>query len=200
VEVTRERQEVDVPLKAKRAVLEVKASRPGLELFVDGKKVGTLPQTVGKLRPGEHDVRVAARGFTPFEQRVKLEPGETFVLEPVLALATRFARIELGKNAEGASVTLVSSHGSRAIERFPFELDLAVGESARLRAHKPGFVPVEFPVAFPSGAVEEVFVIDFVQRAAVAPVATERGKQRSDAPPRQGLASPAGRVLSKSSR
>ena len=55
----------------------------GGEVFIDGKRVGVtpLPAPIGKLAPGPHVVRVAARGYAPFEDRVEVRFQKTTRVE-----------------------------------------------------------------------------------------------------------------------
>ena len=55
----------------------------GGEVLVDGKRVGTtpLPAPVTRLEPGAHVVRVAARGYSPFEEQVEVRFQKTTRVE-----------------------------------------------------------------------------------------------------------------------
>ena len=72
-----------VPSKAPRAragEVEVSSSASGSVVFVDGRRIGPAPQTIG-LEAGAHSVRVEKEGFQLFEREVQIVPGRTLQLE-----------------------------------------------------------------------------------------------------------------------
>ncbi len=56
--------------------LEVSAGTPGAELFVDGRRVGTLPlRRPVRLAPGPHQLSLEKAGHLPRATRVEVAPG-----------------------------------------------------------------------------------------------------------------------------
>ncbi len=77
------------PSKAPRAragEVEVSSSASGSVVFVDGRRIGPAPQTIG-LEAGAHSVRVEKEGFQRFEREVQIVPGRTLQLEARLERA-----------------------------------------------------------------------------------------------------------------
>lgn len=55
-------------------VLQIQASAPGAQVWVDNEPVGEAPLTQ-YLTEGEHMIRVAADGFNPFVRKVRIRAG-----------------------------------------------------------------------------------------------------------------------------
>ena len=68
------------PPRSREGEVQVSSSAPGSLVFVDGRRIGSAPQTVG-LEAGAHHIRVEKEGFQPFEREVQIVPGRTLALE-----------------------------------------------------------------------------------------------------------------------
>ena len=68
------------PPRARAGEVEVSSSASGSVVFVDGRRIGPAPQTIG-LEAGAHSVRVEKEGFQLFEREVQVVPGRTLQLE-----------------------------------------------------------------------------------------------------------------------
>ena len=74
---------VDIGLRPKPAQLKVQAEF-GAELFVDGRRVGTLPREAVSITAGQHFLSVIRRGRIPFNQELTLNRDQRVVLDVAL--------------------------------------------------------------------------------------------------------------------
>src|SRR5204863_338916 len=92
-------------------LLSVHSNLPRAMVSIDGAEVGTAPQERRRVSAGEHSVLVRLDGYKQFEQKVRVDPGQTATgritggagsipnLVPVdasVAVRTLFARTEIG--------------------------------------------------------------------------------------------------------
>jgi serine/threonine-protein kinase len=122
---------------------------PGdLTLFVDGKKIGPLPQRLDDLTPGKHTLRATGGDrFEDWEQTIELERGQIKALEPIkLAVRKGIARISAGDNAADADVML----DGKPI-KLPFNSELDGKKPHMLTASADGFKPFEKEFSFEPG-------------------------------------------------
>lgn len=120
--------------------IEVQTSVPNLQLYVDGRRIGSLPRKVMGLPPGEHTLIVSGGdNFTTEERRIQLDPNQTLVindLQPKLKAGT--LELRAGENAAGARVTLDGTHVS-----LPYTGQLEPGRTYQLKATRDGYLPFE---------------------------------------------------------
>lgn len=60
------------------ALLQVTSNPSGAEISIDESKSGSAPFSV-RLAPGEHHVVVKKLGFSTWDKRISIFPGESFV-------------------------------------------------------------------------------------------------------------------------
>lgn len=168
--------------------LSVHAEGSGLKLFVDGKEIGPLPQTLSDLAPGDHQVKIdGGDRYEVFEKTVTITPDQAVSLEPKLKVKKGLATIKPGTNADGAHVVLVSSSASgterRPVPQLPLAVEVPVDKPYSIVANKRGFQDFEQRLEFEDGKAERTFVIDMVPalsggdaatHVAAAPVAPAR--------------------------
>ena len=147
-----------------------------LTLFINGVGLGTLPQELSDLDPGEYLVRVTgSERFAPFEEQVRLERGDAKTLGPVALRVVRgLARVELGKTAVGARVWLVSSKKRQRLPQLPWDGDIDTDRPYRLVASKAGFPDYEQPVEFKPGEPSRTFVVEFGRGATTEALGSAR--------------------------
>jgi hypothetical protein len=120
--------------------IDVRTTIPNLQLYVDGRRIGSLPRKVMGLPPGEHTVVISGgETFTAEERRIHLDPNQTLViddLQPKLKSGT--LELVAGDNADGARVTL---DGRRLT--LPQRLTLEPDRTYVLAATKDGYEPFE---------------------------------------------------------
>jgi hypothetical protein len=143
--------------------LRVLGAGDDLALFINGVELGTVPQELSDLDPGEYVVRVTGNErLAPFEERVRLERGDAKTVGPVALRVLRgLARIEPGKNAVGAQVWLVSGTERQRLPRLPWEVDIDTAKPYRLVASRPGFPDYDRPIEFEPGTPGRTFVVEF---------------------------------------
>ncbi len=119
--------------------IDVQTSIPNLQLYVDGRRMGSIPRKVMGLPPGEHTLVVSGgEHFTTEERRIQLEPNQTLTiddLEPKLKSAT--LKLLAGDNANGARVTLDGDEVT-----LPYKSQLEPGRRYVLTASRDGYEPL----------------------------------------------------------
>lgn len=89
------KSEVAVVLRGQQARLRIESRTPNAVVLVNGSPAGPAPAEKS-VAPGEHVVRAEADGFRPFEQKVRLGPGESLVVHADLAPVGRVTRTASG--------------------------------------------------------------------------------------------------------
>jgi eukaryotic-like serine/threonine-protein kinase len=147
--------------------IRVVAKGSGLRLSVDGKDVGPLPQELKDMTPGDHVVSISGSDrYAPFEQHVTVQQNQMTTVEPKLKVIKGLARIELGDNAEGAKVLLLSGNDRRPIPKLPMNLDIATNQVWTIEATKKGYDKFEQKLTFEDGEAEKTFKINMVATSA----------------------------------
>jgi serine/threonine-protein kinase len=147
---------LQAPLVVAPTGLDIPASAPGLELSVDGRIHGTLPQRVLDLTPGEHVLRVSGGDrYRDQEKTVNVIEGQVLSLQP-FALEVKRGRaiIEAGSNADDAVVKL----DGRTI-RLPHAVDLDASKKHTITATREGYETFEQEVTFEAGKAERTFIV-----------------------------------------
>lgn len=145
--------------------IEVETTIPNLQLYVDGRRVGSLPRKVMGLAPGEHTVTVTGGdNFTTEERRIQLEPNQTLNirdLQPRLKSGT--LELIAGQNAKGARVTIDGNEVT-----LPYRGQLEPGRVYRVLAQRDGYQPVTRDVTFDASTPTLKVPVDFDEAAATA--------------------------------
>ncbi len=138
----------------KAGALRIGAGASDLTLYVDGKRVGKLPQEVSGLAAGKHWIKLdPADGTAAIEKTVNVIPGETVDVEPKAAKRDKaLVTIRLAPGSEGASVTLDDAF----LLDFPAELELDPNSAHTLSATKPGFEDFSMQVQVEEGESEKL--------------------------------------------
>jgi hypothetical protein len=132
-----------------------------VRLFVDGKEFGTLPQEVRDLAAGDHHLRlVSSNLYKPEDRTVTIVENQISDLGQVaLKVARGRATFVLGKNAQGAKVTLVSDSDRRTVGSFPITVELDTSKQWTLEASKSGYEDFSQALLFDDGEAERTFTI-----------------------------------------
>ena len=69
---------------ADTALLEISSNPAGADIEIDGKAAGNAPFSV-RLTPGEHHVIVRKAGFSTWDKRISISPGESLVSVQLIA-------------------------------------------------------------------------------------------------------------------
>jgi hypothetical protein len=101
--------------------LKVVSPVPEAVVFIDGENVGQVPQT-REVSAGEHFVVVQQKGYKTFEQKIRIEPGQTMT---VTAELKAIGALQVLSNPAGAQVYI----NGELIGPTPLRLDdLDAGE------------------------------------------------------------------------
>jgi serine/threonine protein kinase len=142
----------------------------GVELFVDGKEIGPLPQEIKDLSAGSHRVLVKGSDrYAQEERTITLAPNEisdlgTVVLKVLRGLATFDVR------TPGTKVTLVSGKERRQLTDFSQPVEIETSKNWTIEATKTGYDDYKQPIGFEDRA-ERTFVIELAEHAKPAPIA-----------------------------
>jgi serine/threonine-protein kinase len=143
---------VSAPKEEAVAVLKATSNQQGIKLVVDGKDIGTLPQELKGLTPGEHSVVFEGGDrYAPQKTTVVVGPNETKTLDPVSLKVTKGAATFDVKTA-GAALALVASDERRALTDYSRPIDVDTSKSWTLEATKAGYKTLKLPITFEDSA------------------------------------------------
>jgi serine/threonine-protein kinase len=134
--------------------MRVPAAETPLTLFIDGKRVGKLPQEVSGLSASKHWIKLDPEDGSPaIEKAVTVLPGEIVDVEPKPAKREKaLVTIRLSRGSEGAQVTFDDAF----LLDFPAELELEPGTAHTLVATKPGYENLSLDVQVAEGETEKL--------------------------------------------
>lgn len=130
---------------ADHGTLKVVSMVPEAQVFIDGAAVGKVPQEK-KLAAGEHPVVVRLDGYKQFEQKVRVEPGQTVTVQANLKPVGRLRILSTPAQAE------VILNGLPA-GRTPLDQEVEVGETV-VRIEMAGFQPFEQTLTIEGGKTQ----------------------------------------------
>jgi hypothetical protein len=184
--------------EVKAGGLRIPAGPADLTLYVDGKRVGKLPQNVSGLSGGKHWIKLDPEdGSDSIEKSVTIVPGQTVQVDPKAAKREKaLVTIRLSPGSEGASVTLDDAF----LLDFPAELELDPKSSHTLSATKPGYEDFSMEVQLDDGESEKLIEVALTPidgasppvrrarpKAAKRPAAAKSAPSTTVADPTQGL-------------
>ena len=145
------------------------AGQSGITLHVDGKEVGTLPQTLATLRPGEHELR-----FVGSERQATLTRTVTVLPYRIEDLGE--IKLEVIKGSAtfefvttGIAARLVPAEGEAReidegmLEDRKFTVDIDTSKAWKLEACLAGYEFFELPISFADGQAEKTFKVELVE-------------------------------------
>lgn len=159
--------------------LRVTSKQAGVRLSLDGKLLGTLPQELHDVAPGEHKLQFSAgERYGTVERTVTVSGTElTDVGDVVLPVVKGKATIQLG--TPSAKVYLVSGSNRREVPQFPISIELDPREHWQLEAKKDGFADYVLPIGFEDGDAEKNIVVTLEPKSAAS---TARAATATPAP------------------
>lgn len=136
---------------ADQGTLKVVATLPEAEVFIDGANVGKVPQEK-KLSAGEHLVLVRLPGHKAYEQKVRIEAGQTVTVQADLKAV---GRLRILSTPTGAAVLVngMPAKDDEGREKTPLDLEVETGETV-VRIEMPGFIAFERTVNIEGGKTE----------------------------------------------
>jgi hypothetical protein len=150
--------QLQAPVVTAPTGLDLPASSAGLTLYVDGKAMGSLPQKILDITPGEHLLRISGgERYVDEEKTVNVVEGQVLSLQPFsLKVKKGRATIEAGDNAEGAVVKLDGT-----VIKLPHSADLSADKKHTISATLEGFEDFEQEITFEDGKAEATFSVKF---------------------------------------
>ena len=135
-----------------------------VQLFVDGQSRGNVPQEIGRLAPGEHQIVIeGGERYHSFKTRVMVEAGKMVSLAPKLKVKKGRVTIQPGPDADEAKIELVCGDQRRPAPKQVF--DIAPEPPCKVVAAKDGFEPFEQPIQFNDGEADRLIKVDLVPGA-----------------------------------
>lgn len=161
----------------------------GIKLFVDGKEVGTLPQSLVDLSPGSHALRFAKDDrYQTLEKTVNVVPDKVEDLGTVtLGVIKGRATFEL--QTRGVLMTLVSSDGKKErLDEAKFKdgkhtMDLDATKQWQLEVTKLDHEDLTIQVSFEDGEGDKTFPIKLREKQKPG---EKKGDGSADKPPVPG--------------
>ena len=130
---------------ADQGLLKVVSTVPEAEVFIDGAAVGRVPQEK-KLSAGEHPVVVRLPGYKQFEEKVRVEAGQTITVSADLKAV---GRLRILSTPSGATVLINGLDAGKT----PFDAEVEVGESV-VRIEQGGFQAFEQTLLIEGGKTQ----------------------------------------------
>ena len=137
--------DLNTEVSADSGLLKVVSTAVEAMVFIDGAAVGKVPQEK-RLAQGEHPVVVRLEGFKPFEQKVRIEAGQTLTLQADLKAV---GRLRVLSTPVGATVLI----NGVSVGKAPVDTEVEVGENV-VRIEQPGFKAAEQSVTIEGGKTE----------------------------------------------
>lgn len=129
------------------AKIKVVSPVPGADVYIDGASVGKVPAEM-EVASGEHFVIVKLEGYKTFEQKLRIEAGQT---QTVSAELRAVGKLRVLTDPPGATVLI---NGIPQDKVTPFELnELEVGETV-IRVELAGMVAQEKTLPIVGGKTE----------------------------------------------
>jgi hypothetical protein len=128
-----------------QGVLKVVSTAPEAMVFIDGAAIGKAPQEK-RVGQGEHPVLVQLDGYKKFEQKVRVDAGQTVTVQAELKAVGRLRILSTPAQAT------VMINGLPA-GKTPLDTEVEVGETV-VRIEQPGFQPFEQTLTIEGGKTE----------------------------------------------
>lgn len=113
--------------------IRIVSSTTGATVSIDGEEVGTIPLSAPiDVRPGEHALQVTKRGYTSYNEEIRIRAGQTRDVEVDLLPLAGFLRVRTSQTDVRVFVD------GNFIGNAPVEFDLPPGRHS-IKISKPGF-------------------------------------------------------------
>ncbi len=126
-------------------VLKVVSMVPEAQVFIDGAAVGKVPQEK-RVSAGEHPVVVRLEGFKQFEQKVRVEAGQTVTVQASLKPVGRLRILSTPSQSD------VIINGI-PVGKTPLDTEVETGETV-IRIENAGFQPFEQTLQIEGGKTQ----------------------------------------------
>ncbi len=137
-----------------QGVLKVVSTVPEADVFIDGAAVGKVPQEK-KLSAGEHPVVVRLPGYKQFEQKVRIEPGQSVTVQADLKAVGRLRILSTPSNASVLINGLPARDPEGNEQKTPVDIEVEVGETV-VRIESAGFQAFEQNLTIEGGKTQTI--------------------------------------------
>lgn len=124
----------DLNVANDQGTIKIVSTVPDAEVFIDGAAVGKVPQEK-RVSVGEHPVLVRLAGYKQFEQKVRVDAGQTVAVSAELKAV---GRLRILSTPQGATVLINGLPAGKT----PFNEEVEAGQNV-VRLEYPGFRPFE---------------------------------------------------------
>ena len=128
-----------------QGTLKVVSMVPEAQVFIDGASVGKVPQEK-KVSAGEHPVVVRLDGYKQFEQKVRVEAGQTVTVQATLKPV---GRLRILSTPSQATVLI----NGLPVGKTPLDQEVETGETV-VRIEQPGFQAFEQTITIEGGKTQ----------------------------------------------
>lgn len=128
-----------------QGTLKVVSMVPEAQVFIDGASVGKVPQDK-KVSAGEHPVVVRLDGYKQFEQKVRVEAGQTVTVQANLKPV---GRLRILSTPSQATVLI----NGLPVGKTPLDQEVETGETV-VRIEQPGFQAFEQTITIEGGKTQ----------------------------------------------
>src|SRR4051812_17738731 len=128
-----------------QGLLKVVSTVPEAMVFIDGAAIGKVPQEK-KMAAGEHPVVVRLDGFKQFEQKVRVEAGQTVTVQAELKAVGRLRIL----STPGQAQVIING---LPVGKTPLDQEVEVGETV-IRIELAGFQPFEQTITIEGGKTQ----------------------------------------------
>ena len=132
-------------LGGEQGLIKVVSMVPDAEVFIDGASVGKVP-VEKRVSAGEHPVVVRLEGMKQFEQKVRVDPGQSVTVQAQLKQTGRLRVLSTPANAQ------VVINGI-PVGKTPLDTDVETGETV-VRIEAPGFQAFEQTLTIEGGKTQ----------------------------------------------
>jgi hypothetical protein len=126
--------DLNASASGEQGMLKIVSMTPEAEVFIDGADVGKVPQEK-RVSAGDHPVVVRLEGFKQFEQKVRVDAGQSVTVQAQLKPVGRLRVLSTPPNAN------VIVNGIPA-GKTPLDTEVETGETV-VRIEAAGFQPFE---------------------------------------------------------
>ncbi|HET9986887.1 MAG TPA: PEGA domain-containing protein [Kofleriaceae bacterium] len=126
-------------------ILKVVSMVPEAQVFIDGASVGKVPQEK-HVSAGEHPVVVRLDGFKQFEQKVRVEAGQTVTVQATLKPVGRL-RVLATPSPSDVIINGIP------VGKTPLDTEVETGETV-VRIENPGYQPFEQTLQIEGGKTQ----------------------------------------------
>jgi hypothetical protein len=126
-------------------ILKIVSMVPEAQVFIDGAAVGKVPQEK-HVSAGEHPVVVRLDGFKQFEQKVRVEAGQTVTVQATLKPVGRL-RVLATPSPSDVIINGIP------VGKTPLDTEVETGETV-IRIENPGYQPFEQTLQIEGGKTQ----------------------------------------------